>query len=227
MTSGDGGLVCFDLDGPLLDVRERYWRVHAAAAGLDVAASDGRARYLALKRGGAPDEEVCRRLGIRMAASEYSATRRALLEQAEYLAFDSVWEWTRPVLATLHEAYAIGIVTQRRNARTYREQLLATGLGGLVDAEACQADVAGLADAEKGALIRSAERTCSEKAVALVGDTELDVQTARSMGLIAIAVSCGLRDRRRLSRARPDVLLDDVSPLPLLLRRRSVRTDRE
>ena len=223
----DGSLLCFDLDGPLLDVSERYWRVHASAAGLDVGASHGRARYLALKRRGATDEEICRRLGIHIAASEYSARRRALLEQAEYLAFDRVWKWTGRVLTILHRAYRIAIVTKRRNAQTYGGQLLATGLRRLVDAEACEADVEGHADADKIALIREAERSCSEKAVALVGDTELDVQTARNMGLIAIAVSCGLRDRRRLSRARPDVLLDDLSPLPLLLRPHSVRADRE
>ncbi len=221
-----GSLLCFDLDGPLLDVSERYWRVHLSAAGLDVAASHGRARYLSLKRRGATDEEICRRLRIQVAASEYSARRRALLEQAEYLAFDRVWKWTGRVLTILHQAYRIAIVTKRQNAQTYRGQLLATGLRRLVDAEACEADVEGHAG-DKGALIRRAERSCSEKAVALVGDTELDVQTARSMGLIAIAVSCGLQDRRRLSRARPDVLLDDVNPLPQLLQPRSVRTDRE
>jgi len=153
----DGSLLCFDLDGPLLDVSERYWRVHVSAAGLDVAASHGRARYLALKRRGATDEEICRRLRIQVAASEYSARRRALLEQAEYLAFDRVWKWTGRVLTILHQAYRIAIVTKRQNAQTYRVQLLATGLRRLVDAEACEADVEGHAG-DKGALIRRAER---------------------------------------------------------------------
>lgn len=213
-------LLCFDLDGPLLDLSERYWRVHASAAGLDLAAARGRARYLALKRGGLSDGEICRRLGVSRTASAYSARRRVLLEQADYLALDRVWRWTARVLTTLHRTYRIAIVTRRHDAHTYRGQLLATGLRRLVDVEVCAGDVDGCADVDKSALIRRAERRCAATAVALVGDTELDIETARSMGLIAIAVSCGLRDRRQLSRARPDVLLDDIRPLLPLLRRR-------
>ena len=49
--------------------------------------------------------------------------------------------------------------------------------------------------------------------IAIVGDSDVDIQTARNAGMTAIAVSWGLRDREELFSARPDFLVDD--PLDL------------
>jgi len=49
--------------------------------------------------------------------------------------------------------------------------------------------------------------------IAIVGDSDVDIRTARSAGMTAIAVSWGLRDREELFFAKPDLMVDD--PLDL------------
>ena len=50
--------------------------------------------------------------------------------------------------------------------------------------------------------------------IAIVGDSDVDIRTARSAGMTAIAVSWGLRDPEELFRAKPDFMVDD--PLDLV-----------
>jgi phosphoglycolate phosphatase len=45
--------------------------------------------------------------------------------------------------------------------------------------------------------------------VFFVGDSPVDIQTARNAGMIAVAVSWGFRNRRELRAARPDHLVED------------------
>ncbi|MBX3395900.1 MAG: HAD hydrolase-like protein [Phycisphaerae bacterium] len=51
----------------------------------------------------------------------------------------------------------------------------------------------------------------------IVGDSPVDIQTARNAQMRAIAVSWGYRDRDELIAARPDALIDDPSELIELL----------
>jgi phosphoglycolate phosphatase-like HAD superfamily hydrolase len=55
------------------------------------------------------------------------------------------------------------------------------------------------------------------RSVTVVGDTERDVDCARANGFRAVAVDSGWVPRERLERARPDVLLDDLTDTTGLL----------
>lgn len=52
-----------------------------------------------------------------------------------------------------------------------------------------------------------------------VGDSPVDIQTARNAGMKAVAVTWGLRKKNELQAARPDFLLDDPLELIFLLER--------
>lgn len=47
----------------------------------------------------------------------------------------------------------------------------------------------------------------------LVGDSTIDLETARNAGIGSIAVSWGYHDRAPLEEAKPDILVDDISGL--------------
>ena len=51
----------------------------------------------------------------------------------------------------------------------------------------------------------------------MVGDTTVDVKSARRAGARAVAVTCGFGERRELERVRADVVLERVSDLASLL----------
>ena len=46
-----------------------------------------------------------------------------------------------------------------------------------------------------------------------VGDSDVDIQTARNAGIFGIAVDWGFRDRAVLQEALPDLLLSDPAQL--------------
>ncbi len=65
---------------------------------------------------------------------------------------------------------------------------------------------------------RIAGRSFEDSAVFVVGDTPHDVRCARAIRAVAVAVATGGADREELERARPDLLLDDLSDSGPLLR---------
>ncbi len=54
------------------------------------------------------------------------------------------------------------------------------------------------------------------RAVFLVGDSPVDVQTARNAGMIAVAATWGFSSRAELLAAEPDLVVDDPARLPWL-----------
>ncbi len=59
------------------------------------------------------------------------------------------------------------------------------------------------------ALVTADELGVAPTRCAFVGDSAIDVETARAAGMRAIAVTWGFRDRAELEAARPDVLVDE------------------
>jgi phosphoglycolate phosphatase len=53
--------------------------------------------------------------------------------------------------------------------------------------------------------------------VVMVGDSAIDVQTARNAGMRCVAVTWGFRDRPELEAARPDAIVDRPEQLPLVI----------
>ncbi len=64
------------------------------------------------------------------------------------------------------------------------------------------------------ALIAAEELGVAPARCAFVGDSAIDVETARGAGMRAIAVSWGFRDRAELEAARPDAIADRPDQLP-------------
>lgn len=54
-------------------------------------------------------------------------------------------------------------------------------------------------------------------AALMIGDTEYDLEMARSIGMAGVGVTCGVHDGGRLQRSGAHALLDDVSHLPAWL----------
>src|SRR5262249_59271517 len=52
---------------------------------------------------------------------------------------------------------------------------------------------------------------------ALIGDTEIDVESGRALGLRTAALGCGIRTPALLQICSPDVLLDDLRQVPAWL----------
>ncbi|HVP12208.1 MAG TPA: HAD family hydrolase, partial [Phycisphaerae bacterium] len=91
------------------------------------------------------------------------------------------------------------------------------------------ADVRGCADerdrkpSPKNALEIAATLDVEPSRVYLVGDSPMDVETARNAGMIAVAVTWGYRARPQLEASHPDFVVDDPGKIPDLVKKPSKR----
>lgn len=120
------------------------------------------------------------------------------------------------MLAALKEHYRLAVVTTRgqRDARAFLEQ---HGLSSFFDALVTRESTWRLKPHPDP--IRHAAQLLDvdvEQCV-MVGDTPVDVKSARRAGAWAVAVLCGFGERRELERAGAHVVLEHTSHLPSLL----------
>lgn len=197
-----------DLDGPLLDVAERYHRLHRdlvlRRGGQPLAAAE----YWELKRDRTPEEEILARAGLSPgAAAAAAAAHRSRIESRRYLRFDRPWAWTAPALDSLARLATPVLITARRHRDRLLWQLARLGLE-----ERFESVLAGPGDGtplSKARLLLDSRLTWAPGSV-LVGDSEVDIASGRALGLITVALDCGVRNAARLAACNPDLLLGDL-----------------
>jgi phosphoglycolate phosphatase len=214
--------VLFDLDGTLMDTDDQM--VENVAVWLQA---------LRLQRLGRP--RVYRAARWLVMAAE--GPMNGLLTLLDILGLDApllgIWRWFRrlrgvttpeyrlmedadAVLAALEPRYRLGIVTTRgrEDAEAFLDQ---HDLRGLFDTIVTRETTWRLKPHPDP--IREAARQLGvpiEHCV-MVGDTTVDVKSARRAGAMSVAVACGFGERDELEQADADVVLECLSDLPSVL----------
>jgi phosphoglycolate phosphatase len=200
----------------VVDVRERHYRTYRSA----LAPLGGRpldpAAYWRLKRRGAPLGEV-------LAASGVGPDRREAflgrflgeIEDPDRLALDRLLPGAEPALGSLRAGgHRLVLLSLRRSPAAFAAQVERLGIAGAferVDAGRTSED----GRLAKRALI---ERAGPPGPAAVVGDTEADVGAARALGLAAVGVTTGLRNRGFLLAAGAEAVVDRIGRVPAVLR---------
>lgn len=207
-------VIYLDLDGTLIDVREKYCRLHE-----DIARAMGRqplpsAIFWTLKRRATPLPAL---LGDWEAEARESYSRRwlAAIEAPTYLQFDGLIPGTRKVLSRLSRRHRLVLATLRRDGRALREQLQRLGIEGYFAGAVAAGDHPSAGSA-KAQLLRLKGETNGRRAI-VVGDSEADVEAARELGAPVVCVLTGIRDRPFLEALRPDHIIESVGQLPQLV----------
>jgi phosphoglycolate phosphatase len=214
-------IVFFDLDGPLLDVSERYQILHRdLLEGMGVTPLEPDV-YWQRKRQRYPEAAILKELGASDLEPLYSRRRLELIETDGYLAHDRLWPWTIPVLTALIGRYALVLVTVRSKREPLERQLTRLNLRRFFEAVLSE-PATDPVDAQKSRLIRHylSQKLLPTCGCWIVGDTEADIGVGRLLGLRTVAVRCGIRDEERLVRMNPTYLIDDIRALPYLMSRK-------
>ncbi len=203
-----------DLDGPVVDVRPRYlslYRSLVTRAGGRLLADN---EYWRLKRERVPEQEILARSGI--APERVPALVQARLDAIESpacLALDRLWPWSLATLEALRRVASLVLVTQRIEGPLARS-LPDLGLGDAFEAVlAGRGDRSDIAKADR---IRSGGWLSGAESV-LVGDTEVDIASARALGIRGVWTRSGIRCDRSMREHAPDAALDDIRGLPAWL----------
>ena len=208
--------VFLDLDGPILDVSHKYWRVHR-----DVLIELGKSylpkdEYWHLKRTRTPVPDILARVGAQDIADVYTRMRIGRIETPEYLKYDRVWPGVREALAALGRDHRLVLVTLRRSVEALHGELERLELTPLFDRVLSSGEQRTPRWQIKVDLIRSDGYRAGTLGM-IVGDTETDILAGKQLGLRTVGVLCGIRAKEHLEAAGADIILSSVVELVSLL----------
>lgn len=201
--------IFLDLDGPLLDGKLRHYDCyrdileehHLKPLPID--------QYWDLKR-----DRVDRKHILAMSEAEHLYERFLELwlqriESEKYLALDRLQHHCLETLSSWkHSGIKLFLVTLRNNPYTLKRQLEKLGISAFIDEWISAGSSQGARGKAKAA--RSVIPCGDSNRVVWIGDTEVDIEAARLLGMSVCALSCGLRTRGFLERLRPEYLETDL-----------------
>ena len=206
-----------DFDGPILDNRAKYaaiYRELLKEAGGVPLPDDA---YWSLKRARVSETDILARSGV--AAEQrprYLQRRQACIEDFRFLQLDRVWPGVRHWLCTQAADYELILVTLRKRRNTLLQQLGDLDLLDAFDVILSEDDNDG-SSAVKTRLM--APYVDARESCLLIGDTESDIQAAKSSGIVSVGLTCGIRTRKALAAEAPDAIcgqLPEVTPRQVL-----------
>lgn len=208
--------IFFDLDGPILDVSEKYYRVYhdivTEWGGQPIPKSD----YWDSKRQRLLDWVILQRSGLLRGKTEeadgegvesYRRLRQARIETPAYLVYDKVWPGIIQMLQALASQTSVVLVTLRHSPEMLNWELNYLGLlphFGLV-----------LSTSGENAVKGQVKASMVQEVFGLkpyfgwfIGDTETDIMAGKLLGLHTAAVTFGIRTAEQLRPHSPDILID-------------------
>lgn len=202
--------IFLDLDGPLLDGTQRHYSCYRAImedAGFEPIDIE---RYWQLKRDMINRREL---LALSSADSLYDEFLRrwlSVIESPESLELDIVQPGALECLrAWKEQGKKLILVTLRKDAAALQIQLQNKGLSTYLDKVLVCAHESGGAGKAQAVLDFLGERPDALRSV-WVGDTEVDAQAARSLGLDVYLVKNGLRSPAILERLDSTLVVESI-----------------
>src|SRR5687767_3709857 len=116
-------MLFFDLDGPLVDVAQRYQTLHCDLLKESTVLPLDPGIYWQYKRQRWPEAAILKQLGASAIEPLYTRRRLELIETDAYLDIDQRWPWTALVLTVLARWYPLILVTLRSNRDALKRQL--------------------------------------------------------------------------------------------------------
>lgn len=205
--------VFFDLDGTLLDVSVRNYRVYSELVTEAGGTPLDKDIYWNLKRKKAKWPELLPKSRLSPAIEkEFLDKFIARIEAPEYLELDELFPESQNVLQEVSSRFNCRLVSLRRNESNLRRQL-----ERLAIADYFTKVLSGHSESDgydkKIALIKG--ELGADRGI-IIGDTEADIVTGKTLGMIAVALTSGIRDAQFLNALEPDYIIDGIGQLTSL-----------
>ncbi|MDB5197687.1 MAG: family hydrolase [Flaviaesturariibacter sp.] len=196
--------ILFDLDGTLIDSRQRLYHLFGALVpDCDMSFDE----YWKFKRNKTDHATLLRtRFGWgKEEIDDFEIKWLAMIEQPEWLAHDTVFPGAFKVLDQLSDSCRLFLITARQSEEAALMQLKNLKLLPYLEAVfVTQRKI------DKEALFVQSRLAFDPHDIA-IGDTGIDVQLARKVQCISIAVTSGFRSREVLEEYNPDYIIDSIS----------------
>jgi phosphoglycolate phosphatase len=208
-------LVCFDLDGPILDVSERYYRLYSDFVKLRQGQLLSKEVYWGQKRRRIQDTAILQESGLRdNSVDDYFLFRDKYIESPSYLQFDTIWPGVLELLGEFRGTFRLLLVTLRNRRENLLWQLRMLDILSFFEevpsmAQNCHGNRSNI----KAELVLDIVKRKSFSGW-IIGDTETDILAGKALRLMTVGVGFGIRAEELLAQCGPDYLLR--SPLELV-----------
>lgn len=195
----------FDLDGTLVDVKDKLYNIYNYLISEYGKKSDilNVDEYWKLKKSALTKRSIISRNLDEKNIQEYISRRKQMLEEKEWCYYDRLFDGVEDTLKNLSEQHTLYIVTLRKNRWRLLTQLedfkILNYFHHVFNGE------------NKSELIE----TYVDSQSVIIGDTEVEMDTAKKLNITSIAVSYGLRNEKFLSRYKPFYIINNITNLKL------------
>lgn len=207
--------IFFDLDGPILDVSDRYFRLHRYIVEQSGGKVIDKATYWRMKRNRQSLSVLLSMTGSRISQEAYRVQWLYNIESLDYLQYDTLIPGAREELERLCKCYTLILVTLRQRRENLLIQLKELCLDPFFTAVISTDGVLTNAWNTKQRLI--CESGFVNEPSLVVGDSEGDIRAGKALGLKTVAVLSGIRNHESLAEERPDFILENLNGLAQLV----------
>jgi phosphoglycolate phosphatase len=200
--------IFFDLDGTLIDGKERLYRLFIdLTQNLKVSSEE----YWQLKRAMFDHDWILSNLfnysDIQLA--NFHETWLELIESEKYLKFNKLFDYTIPLLNKFKK-YPLYIVTSRQLEQSVLDEISKMGILNYF-----RDILVTKKNQTKKELIT--ERINTYPSDIIVGDTGIDILTGKNLNIRTVAVLSGFRGYEALINYHPDYIINNISELEKLV----------
>ncbi len=206
--------VFFDLDGPILDVKERYYCVYKQFVMANRGTPLSLDEYWQQKRMNIPLEKLLEASKCPGLVVEHKKYLSQLREESSSLRLDKLQPRAKEVLIHLFGKHNLYLITLRRNKENLFGQLDELGLLPFFKEVLSIAPTSESKWQHKVDLLNKYHLQL--EAGIIIGDTPTETLTAKKVGLTSIAVSNGIRTKDILLKAEPHLLVESIGELAFL-----------
>lgn len=201
-----------DLDGTLIDVSERYFRVYSDFMKQANTPFLLKSEFWRMMR---KKEKIENLVKKKYLASEYKKFFLKNIENSRYLKYDYLFEFTIPTLKYLRKlGVELFMVTLRRNRVNLLREIKRFGLNkffeGVLTAQP-HSDSGKNYEIKK----RLIKKTASKGDI-VVGDSKADILSGKILGLQTVVVTSGIRNYHFIKQFNPDYIFRDMRSLKKL-----------
>ncbi len=203
--------VFFDLDGTIIDVSQRYYRVYSDIISSLGAVPFGLEAYWEKKKERVSEQEIMTLSEIdHDRAKAYLTERAGLIESDAYLDIDTLISGAQGLFEALGASHDLYIVTMRKRRDNLMRQLERLGIGGYFKSVLSIGSAPDPSIAKAEAIMAECS-VCGSDIIA--GDTEADIRAGKVLGIRTCAVLTGIRSERLLSLEAPDHIMESITKL--------------
>ena len=203
-------MVFWDLDGPILDVTDKYYSVYKEILLGNNDTPLPKNDYWELKRSITPIEDILAKSNSRIPAIIFKNLWIERIETKKYLKLDKLQPDSIEILNDLRENNSLVMVTLRSTRRMLLKQLENLNLIQYFDKILSSGvDIKPRWKIKYGLIKNYMGNTSNNHT--LIGDTETDIEAGNHLGFQTIAISNGIRNETILINSKPDYIYSSTS----------------